>query len=179
MFYMKTATLFYAIAIGITGLLFSACAHKMAPATNRADANNTRPAAQNNNTPNSADLQQDILLYVNQYRQSIGQPALLLLPAANQQAAKHSANMAHRLTAFGHTGFEARAAAISKSLGATVSAAAENVALGKLTAAQVVASWLQSPGHKKNISGNYSYTGIGYAADPGGILYFTQIFIQP
>ncbi len=176
---MKTATLFFAITISIASIIFSACGHKMSPPSDKPSSINHHPVEQDNGTPNVADMQQDILLNINQYRRSIGQPALVLLTAANQQAAKHSANMAHKLTAFGHTGFEARAAAVSKSLGATVSAAAENVAVGKLTAAQVVAGWLHSPGHKKNISGNFTYTGIGYAVDAGGIIYFTQIFILP
>ncbi len=176
---MKKTTLFCSITIGVASIIFSACGHKMAPPSNKASSSNSHPIEQDNSTPNLSDLQQDILLNINQYRLSIGQPALLLLTAANQQATKHSANMAQKLTVFGHTGFEARAAAISKSLGATVSAAAENVAVGKLTAAQVVAGWLHSPGHKKNISGNYIYTGIGYAVGAGGVIYFTQIFIRP
>jgi len=39
-----------------------------------------------------------------------------------------------------------------------------------------VDGWLNSPGHKKNIEGNFTLTGIGYARDHKGNIYFTQIF---
>jgi uncharacterized protein YkwD len=85
--------------------------------------------------------------------------------------------MAAKRVPFGHAGFDVRVNAISRPLG-NVSAAAENVAEGRMTAKQVVAGWLHSPGHKKNIVGNYNLTGIGYAVDPDGIIFFTEIFIQ-
>jgi len=41
-----------------------------------------------------------------------------------------------------------------------------------------VNSWLNSSGHKKNIEGNYSHTGVGIAKNQYGTLYFTQIFVK-
>lgn len=100
-----------------------------------------------------------------------------MINAASSEAAKHSNAMASRSTGFGHKGFEIRVTNISRQIG-PVSAAAENVAYGKLTAQQVVNGWLKSPGHKKNIDGNYSLTGIGVAKDNKGIIFFTQIFLR-
>jgi uncharacterized protein YkwD len=57
-------------------------------------------------------------------------------------------------------------------------AVAENVAFGSSTAKEVVDGWLNSPGHKKNIEGNYKLTGIGVARDQQAKLYFTQIFAR-
>jgi uncharacterized protein YkwD len=171
---MKNSKLLFGFLIVAATSTFTACNHKMAPAAKNTDASS--PAT--SNRFDAVTMQQDILANVNQYRVSIGLQPLQMLDAANMQAAKHSVNMAARRTPFGHTGFEARAAAISTALGVTVSAAAENVADGKLTAKQVVAGWLHSPGHKKNIQGNYSLTGIGCAVDEGGVIYFTQIFVR-
>jgi uncharacterized protein YkwD len=58
----------------------------------------------------------------------------------------------------------------------SVNSVSENVARGPLTAQQAVNLWLKSPGHRKNIEGNYKYTGIGVARDRKSELYFTQIF---
>lgn len=126
---------------------------------------------------NASELQKDILYYVNQYRSSLGKKQLTFVDPAIAQADTHSANMAAGRTAFGHDGFEQRIAAISKTLGG-VNAAAENVAYGKLSAKAVVDMWLKSPGHKKNIEGDYNLTGIGTARKSDGTVYFTQIFLR-
>ena len=83
--------------------------------------------------------------------------------------------MASGKVGFGHSGFNSRAKAIQKSMN-SVTSVAENVAEGQMTAREVVDGWLHSPGHKKNIEGNFTLTGIGYASDKKGNIYFTQIF---
>lgn len=118
-----------------------------------------------------------IFRYVNEHRQSIGLQPLKINEEANRQAYIHSKNMATGKTAFSHDGFEQRIAAIKKTTG-WITASAENVAYGKLSAKEVVKGWLNSPGHKKNIEGNYLYTGIGIYQDRKGITYFTQIFFR-
>lgn len=56
---------------------------------------------------------------------------------------------------------------------------AENVAAGQ-TPNQVVAAWMNSPGHRANIlNPRYSESGIGYAIDSAGRTHFTQNFRQP
>jgi uncharacterized protein YkwD len=125
------------------------------------------------------NMEEDILRYVNDYRRSKGLSALQMTDLASQQAAQHSRNMASGRTAFSHDGFEQRIAAIKKGMGTDfMAAAAENVALGQLTAKKVVDGWLNSAGHKKNIEGNYNLTGIGVAQNSKGVLYFTQIFLR-
>jgi uncharacterized protein YkwD len=85
--------------------------------------------------------------------------------------------MANGRTAFGHDGFEARIEDISKKMG-RVTAAAENVAYGNLSSEAVVDGWIKSPGHRKNMLGNFTLIGIGTAKGKGNIVYFTQIFIS-
>lgn len=117
----------------------------------------------------------DILKIVNNYRNKKGLPALQMNADMSLQAEKHSAAMAARKVAFGHDGFENRVKVIITKIG-NVHASAENVAFGELTPSQVVDIWLKSPGHRKNIEGKYSLTGIGIATGMNHIIYFTQIF---
>jgi uncharacterized YkwD family protein/spore coat assembly protein SafA len=55
--------------------------------------------------------------------------------------------------------------------------AGENIAAGQQTPQQVVDAWLKSPGHRKNIMGNYEYIGVGYAKGGSQRHYWTQQFI--
>jgi uncharacterized protein YkwD len=89
-------------------------------------------------------------------------------------ATGHSQDMARGKVPFGHEGFKSRAKSIQKALGSNE--VGENVASGPMTAREVVDGWLHSPGHKKNIEGDFKLTGIGYAADKKGNIFFTQIF---
>lgn len=123
-------------------------------------------------------MEKGILYYVNEHRKSIGKPALQMLDAANAQAAIHSRNMAQKKTPFSHDGFETRVATINKQTASNYGGAAENVAYGEMTAEEVVDGWLHSPGHKKNIEGNYNLTGIGVSKDRNGTVFYTQIFLR-
>ena len=124
----------------------------------------------------SGSLEEQILYYTNKFRESKGLKPLQLEAAISQQALSHSKDMAKGRTGFGHEGFEERVAVISKKMG-RVSGAAENVAYGTLDAEGVVNGWIKSPGHRKNMLGDYTFIGIG-AADKGKITFFTQVFIK-
>ena len=133
--------------------------------------------AQANSTTQS--LEQAVHRQINQYRASKGLPALKLAASLTQQARQHSQNMSTGKTAFGHQGFERRVKEIAKSV--PYRGAAENVAYNmgyQDPAAQAVQGWLKSPGHLKNIQGNYGLTGIGVSRNARGEIYFTQIFIR-
>jgi uncharacterized protein YkwD len=147
---------------------FSACAQHSTPsyATYKEDAD-----------INLKGMNQQILYYINEYRSSIGKAELRMIEAAANEANEHSNHMARHATPFGHGGFDKRINTIIKQIG-NIRAAAENVALGKLTAKQVVDGWLHSPNHKKNIEGDYNFTGIGVAKDNDGLVYYTQIFLN-
>ncbi|WP_182199491.1 SafA/ExsA family spore coat assembly protein [Paraliobacillus salinarum] len=53
--------------------------------------------------------------------------------------------------------------------------AAENIARGQQTPQQVVKAWMNSPGHRKNILGDFSHIGVGYVSNGK---YWTQMFIK-
>lgn len=148
-----------------TTIHFSACAqtkdlHNRLTAYNRIDM---------------ATMNTQILQLINEHRKAIGKGGLQMIDAASTQATQHSKDMMNGATPFGHDGFDDRVNAVRKSIG-FVNAAAENVAYGQLSAADVVDGWLHSPGHKKNIEGDYNLTGIGVAQNSDGVIYFTQIF---
>ena len=137
----------------------------------------TASVANNRGNSVSSNMVKDILMYVNQHRKSVGLAPLQLMDAATTQSVKHSADMAFSRTTFGHDGFDDRMSSISKSIG-QVSAMAENVAYGHLSAKEVVDLWINSPPHKKNMEGNYNFTGIGLSQTKDGTIFFTQIFIR-
>jgi uncharacterized protein YkwD len=121
-------------------------------------------------------LIKDILYYTNEFRASKGLAPLKLESYCSMLATKHSKNMATGKTGFGHEDMEVRVDAVRLKLGA-VRAAAENVAYGNLDAKGVVDGWIKSPGHRKNMLGDYNLIGIG-TADKGKITFFTQLFIK-
>ena len=137
-----------------------------------AHAENARTAV---TVVNKLSIEEEILSWVNKYRESKSLPALQMNNAISEQAFRHSEEMAGKRVAFGHDGFQERVRNIIQKIG-TLRASAENVAYGKLSPEEVVSLWVKSPGHRKNIEGNYTMTGIGVAKASDGSLYFTQIF---
>jgi uncharacterized protein YkwD len=119
----------------------------------------------------------EILWYVNRYRESKKLRSLEMNKTESSIALQHSKNMACGKTPFGHEGLEARAKQIRKQLG-HISTAGENVAYGRMSAKEVVDGWLNSPGHRRNIEGDFTLTGIGCAEDKRGVIYYTQIFTK-
>jgi uncharacterized protein YkwD len=126
--------------------------------------------------PTSATAYDDeILRLINDHRRSIGKPALATNQVIWEQANGHSRNMASGRVPFGHDGFDARISTIRAALGSGGSAG-ENVAMGYKSAAAVVNAWLGSSGHRANIEGNSTRTGISAVQTSTGTWYYTQIF---
>lgn len=56
----------------------------------------------------------------------------------------------------------------------------ENLASGHRTAAQTVAGWMRSPGHRANVLNDaFRDIGVGYALDGKGRPYYVQVFGTP
>jgi uncharacterized protein YkwD len=125
----------------------------------------------------TASLSAEILRFVNEYRRSKGLSALQANSFISSVALGHSRDMLTGKTPFGHEGFRQRIDRISGKLG-RLHMAAENVASGPMGAREVVDGWLHSPGHRRNIEGDFRLTGIGLAEGVNGVIYFTQIFIK-
>jgi uncharacterized protein YkwD len=94
-----------------------------------------------------------------------------------QQARIHSQNMANGKVPFSHEGFGQRVTAVPL----LYNEASENLAFNQgysNPASEAITGWLSSPGHLKNIQGDYDLTGIGVATNRRGEVYLTQIFIR-
>ncbi len=120
-------------------------------------------------------MEREVLNMINKYREGKGLAILQNDDNFSTEALRHSKEMADQKTSFGHDGFEGRVKRLGQQV-APLRMSAENVAYGQLSANEVVANWLKRPGHRKNIEGNYSMTGIGIFEARDGTLFFTQIF---
>ena len=107
-------------------------------------------------------------------------PALTSNDLLAGTAQAHSADMAAK-NYFSHTSQDGTSfsARITQS-GYAWSSIGENIAAGYATPAAVVAGWLASPGHCKNImSASFSELGVGYATGGSYGTYWTQDFGRP
>ncbi len=147
---------------------------KSSVSTKKSQPNNL--AANNNN--GIGDLERLTHQQINQYRISRNLPPLKLDKSISQQARINSQNMAQDKVPFSHEGFEGRIASVSSTI--SYRSAAENIAYNqgyRDPVERAVAGWIKSPGHHKNMIGNYNLTGIGMAKNSQGEYYFTQIFV--
>lgn len=126
---------------------------------------------------NKNDLEQEILFYINQYRTGLQKPPLKLLPAVSAIAWEHSLDMAAGKAPFGHEGFDERCNAVFK-LEPTAKSIGENVAYGNISAQEIVGLWIKSIEHRKNLEGDFNFTGIGIARSKAGILFITEIYLK-
>ncbi len=124
---------------------------------------------------NNNGIVQDVLDQTNQFRRSKGLPALMMRSDLNSIAQKHSADMASGRTAFGHDGFAQRNAQATRTI-RLMHRFGENVAYGVNSGKAVVKMWKDSPGHRRNLLGQFKYIGIGIAKDKKGRIYYTQVF---
>ncbi|GIV39018.1 MAG: hypothetical protein KatS3mg033_0818 [Thermonema sp.] len=127
--------------------------------------------------PAQKNIEQEILRLVNAYRSDLNKQPLQYDAVLYAQALAHAKNMAEGKTAFGHEGFEHRVRMVARTR--TIKAMAENVALledGTPNLAQeAVKAWLESPGHRKNMEGDFTHTAIAvYRLH--GYIYFVQLF---
>jgi uncharacterized protein YkwD len=178
--------IFGCIVLSFTFLSFTSCAKKTtpvktvytAPPHTHSTTSSTPRLEKVSATPiSTANMENSILYYVNAHRESVGLTPLQLSNIESNVAAQHCKNMAAGRTPFGHRGLQLRMNAIDRQIG-PITATGENVAYGQMTAKEVVEGWLQSPGHKRNIEGNFKLTGIGWAKDTKGMIYYTQIFTR-
>lgn len=131
--------------------------------------------------PSKQDLEAEIHRLINAHRADAGLPALEWREEIAEVARRHSEEMAQGGRPFGHQHFDQRTAEIQQIL--PLGQIAENVAYdsrsGQSLPDLVVQGWLSSSGHRRNIEGQFSLTGIGVGESPNGLRFFTQIFVQP
>ena len=94
-------------------------------------------------------------------------------------ARNHSMDMALGVLPLGHDGFDERTEEVLGYFEHSAYEIAENVGMARGDDASQVAvdMWLESTGHRDNIEGPYTLSGIGtYERD--GVIYFTQLFLS-
>ncbi len=113
-----------------------------------------------------------VVRLVNQERAKAGLPALTLDATASKAAQVRAKEIR---TSFSHTRPNGNSCFTAlKEAGVSYRTAGENIAAGQRTPEQVVAAWMHSEGHRKNILGS-QYTAIGVGYLEGG--YWAQFFI--
>ena len=129
------------------------------------------------------NYEKDVFNMVNNHRRSLGLNSLLWHEKAIYESQGHSQDMASFRVPFGHTGSSERFSNIKANETRDTEKLGENVAQNSnssgISHSEVAfKGWLRSYGHRKNIEGDYTHTGIGARQSDNGSWYFTQIFIK-
>jgi len=111
----------------------------------------------------------------NAYRATKGLPPCRWDDRIAPVAAEHAAQMASGAAPFNHDGFDARVAAFRFSHRGAAENLAWNQGISDVARA-AVDGWIKSPGHERNLRGNYNLCGIGAAKSRNGAFYLTQLF---
>lgn len=122
--------------------------------------------------------EQEVVDLTNKERKAADLPPLKVNEKLVKAARAHSANMAKQ-EKLDHTLDEKGPAERLKDVNYAFATWAENVAEGQRTAAEVVASWMDSEMHKANILSKNTEIGIGVAKGADGKKYWTQVFGVP
>ncbi len=124
------------------------------------------------------DFERRTHVLVNEHRIAIGLQPLEYSEALATIARQHSQAIATGYEFFSHDGFEERKHMAQGFV--RLETFAENLALNNSSPASApvdaVVGWLDSPGHRKNMEGQFNLTGIGCARGKDGVFYFTQLF---
>lgn len=123
---------------------------------------------------NSTEL--ELADLINAHRLSLNLPALQPINHISYKSEEHNAYMIEN-NVVNHDFFEERSQNLIQVLGAV--RVNENVAYNYNTPQAAMNAWLNSPGHKANIEGNFTHFGISVSVDPEtGRKYYTNMFIK-
>ncbi len=123
----------------------------------------------------------EMLAAVNAERAASGRAPLAQDPRLDAAAQAHACDMATN-GFFDHRGSSGSdVSARVRGVGVSSCTTAENIAYGWRTAAQVMAGWMESSGHRANIlRGNVAAIGFGYVPAEGGAgPWWVQVFARP
>lgn len=113
---------------------------------------------------------------INDYRVSIGLNALQTINHISFKCEEHNKYMIQN-NVVDHNDFTSRSNNIITVLGAKK--VGENVAYNYKTSEAALRAWLDSPGHKENIEGDYTHFGLAVTTDAKtGKKYYTNIFVK-
>ncbi|MBT0607070.1 CAP domain-containing protein [Aequorivita echinoideorum] len=159
------------LAMALFCLVFTSCSKEDVIENEAAKYEIDLSIVQKNNT----EMSSRVLDLVNIHRKSIGLAPLQSDNAyASAYAVEHTEYMID-VDKVNHDNFGYRNQALQYHGAESVG---ENVAFGYDSPEKVVAAWLNSPGHRDVIEGNYTHTGFGFIPDAKGRMYFTQLFYR-
>jgi uncharacterized protein YkwD len=175
-----------AIAIGIGGAPISEPSPTEAPERPaRADRPEPSPVEEpEESEPETGDepvdeitaLEDEVARLTNAERAEAGCDDLQIDERLRTAARGHSEDMAAN-DYFDHTGLDGRSPFDRMADAGYPDPAAENIAVGYRTPAEVMEGWMDSEGHRDNIlECSYVAIGVGLAFDPDGRPYWTQDF---
>jgi uncharacterized protein YkwD len=122
------------------------------------------------------DTEAKLVTLINDYRVSQGLNALQVVNHISYKSQEHNEYMIDN-NVVNHDYFEQRSNNIIHVLGAV--RVGENVAYNYVTPESAMQAWLNSPGHKANILGDYTHFGISVTVDPvTGRKYYTNMFMK-
>ena len=118
----------------------------------------------------------DLANRINNYRESVGKNRLELINHISYKSLEHNEYMIEN-NVVNHDYFDSRANNIMQVLGAV--RVGENIAYNFSTPNSALNAWLNSPGHKDNLDGDYTHFGISITINPtNGKRYYTNIFMK-
>lgn len=123
-------------------------------------------------------MEQEVLALVNSERAKNGLSALSWADDVAAVARAHSSDMINR-GFFSHTNPDGESPFDRlKNNGISYRIAAENIAYGQKTPADVMNAWMNSSGHRANIlNKNVTELGVGAVKNNNGTIYWTQVFV--
>jgi uncharacterized protein YkwD len=122
------------------------------------------------------DSEVETMKLINDYRVSIGLNALETINHISFKCQEHNNYMIAN-NVVDHSDFTSRSNNIMSVLGAKK--VGENVAYNYKTSEAAVRAWLDSPGHKENIEGDFTHFGLSVTTDAKtGKKYYTNIFVK-
>ena len=127
-------------------------------------------------TYNYNDTELKLVTLINNYRASIGLNTLEVINHISYKSEEHNIYMIDNKVV-NHDYFQDRTNNLIQLLQA--SRVGENVAYNYQSAEGVLAAWLNSPGHKANLEGDYTHMGVSVSSDPiTGKKYYTNMFMK-
>jgi uncharacterized protein YkwD len=117
-----------------------------------------------------------LITLINNYRQTIGLNTLEVINHISFKSEEHNIYMIeHNLV--NHDYFKERSDNLILVLGAE--RVGENIAYNYKTAENAFSAWMDSPGHRANIEGDYTHFGLAVTTDAQtGKKYYTNMFMK-
>jgi len=133
------------------------------------------PVAAAPKTIDTTGFAEEMLRLVNAERARAGLAALGSTSALNAAAQKRAEEITVRVS---HTRPDGRDCfTVFADYGVEASHRGENLAAGYKTPAEVMAGWMKSSGHKKNILGDFNKLGVGITVK-NGTIHWVQLFMR-